>query len=145
MFIRSNRLTDFDLNSIINVMKSNQTLKVIDISSNTDLSGECVARLGEILDSNRTVEYFGLAKLGLENEHVIPLLSLLGKFPFPEDQVQNHLGLLKSRDAIIEKNKKLKASKKPEEPVPALDNIEQITKKNDEGETIQVWVTIKNP
>lgn len=55
---------------------------------------------------------------------MIPLLALLGKFPFPEDQVQNHLTLLKSRDAIIEKNKKLKASKKPEEPVPALDNIE---------------------
>ncbi len=66
-------------------MKNNQTLKVIDISSNTDLSGECVSKLGEILDSNRTVEYFGLAKLGLENEHVLPLLSLLGKFPFPED------------------------------------------------------------
>jgi hypothetical protein len=28
---------------------------------------------------------------------------------------------LKERDAIIEKNKKLKASKKPEEPVPVLD------------------------
>jgi hypothetical protein len=51
---------------------------------------------------------------------------------------------LKARDAIIEKNKKLKASKKPEEPVPVLDNIEQITKKNDDGETVQIWVTIKN-
>ena len=97
------------------------------------------------MDSNRTIEYFGLAKLGLENEHVVSLLGLLGKFPFPEDQVQNHLALLKSRDVIIEKNKKLKASKKPEESVPVLDNIEQITKKNDEGETVQVWVTIKNP
>ena len=26
-----------------------------------------------------------------------------------------------------------------------MDNIEQITKKNDEGETVQEWVTIKNP
>lgn len=31
---------------------------------------------------------------------------------------------LKARDQIIEKNKKLKTSKKPEEPVPILDNIE---------------------
>lgn len=122
--MRSNGLNDFDLDQIINVMKHNQSLKVIDISSNTSLSGESITKLGDILDSNRTIEYFGLAKLNLDNEHVIPLLGLLGKFPFPEDQVQNHLALLKSRDVIIEKNKKLKASKKPEEPVPALDNIE---------------------
>ena len=32
---------------------------------------------------------------------------------------------IKQRDVIIEKNKKLKASKKAEEPVPILDNIEQ--------------------
>jgi hypothetical protein len=91
------------------------------------------------------LEYVGLAKLGLENEHVIPLLSEMGKFPFPADDVENHLAELKKRDVIIEKNKKLKASKKPEEPVPVLDNIEQITKKLESGETVQVWVTIKNP
>ena len=39
----------------------------------------------------------------------------------------------------------MKASKKAEEPVPQLDNIEQITRKNEEGEEIQEWVTIKNP
>ena len=81
----------------------------------------------------------------MDNEHVVPLLKQFGKFPFPEDEVQNHLALMKQRDAIIEKNKKLKASKKPEEPVPVLDNIEQILAKNEEGETIQKWVTIKNP
>lgn len=40
------------------------------------------------------------------------------------EQVEAHQAKLKARDAIIEKNKKLKASKKPEEPVPALDLIE---------------------
>ena len=38
----------------------------------------------------------------------------------------------------------MKASKKPEEPVPSLDNIEQITRKNDDGEDISEWVTTKN-
>jgi len=61
------------------------TLKVIDISSNQTLSGEAVTKMGEILASNRIIEYFGMAKLNLENHHVIPLLGLLGKFPFPED------------------------------------------------------------
>jgi len=55
------------------------------------------------------------------------------------------LAELKKRDAIIEKNKKLKASKKPEEPVPQLDNIEQIVRKNEAGDEIHEWVTIKNP
>ena len=52
---------------------------------------------------------------------------------------------MKERDTIIEKNKKLKAGKKPEEPVPQLDNIEQISRVLESGEEIQEWVTIKNP
>ena len=118
---------------------------MLDISSNTSLSGEAVTEFCDIVNSNRTLEYFGLSKLNLENQHVIPMLGHIGKFPFPEDQVQNHLAALKNRDTIIEKNKKLKASKKPEEVVPILDNIEQITTKNDDGQTVQIWVTIKNP
>lgn len=74
-----------------------------------------------------------------------PLFGLLGRFPFPADKVESHLAQLKARDAIIEKNKKLKSQKKPEEPVPVLDSIEQITKKTIEGEIVQEWVTIKNP
>lgn len=144
LFVRACRLSDNDLEAIKNSLKANTSIKVIDISSNTDLSGEAVSKMGEVLDENRTLEYFGLAKLNLENEHVVPLISLIGKFPFPADQVESHLAELKKRDAIVEKNKKLKASKKPEEPVPQLDDIEQISKKNEDGETEQVWVTIKN-
>ena len=45
---------------------------------------------------------------------------------------------------IIEKNKKLKATKKPEEPVPLLDLIEQATYTNAEGHEVQGWVLLKN-
>ena len=72
----------------------------------------------------------------MNNEDILPVFSLFGKFPFPEDQVQQHLAALKQRDQIVEKNKKLKAGKKPEEAVPQLDNIEQITTKNKDGETV---------
>lgn len=51
---------------------------------------------------------------------------------------------MKARDAVIEKNKKLKASKKPEEPVPSLDLIEQATYTNAEGQEVQGWVLLKN-
>lgn len=133
LFLRSSGLTDLDLKGITNSLKANATIKVIDISSNKSLSGHAVSQFYDVLNTNRTLEYFGLAKLNLQNEHVIPIFKMLGKFPFPEDQVQNQLQALKNRDAIIEKNKKLKASKKPEEPVPVLDHIEQITTKNAEG------------
>jgi hypothetical protein len=51
---------------------------------------------------------------------------------------------MKARDAVIEKNKKLKASKKPEEPVPQLDLIEQGTYFNSDGQEVQGWVLLKN-
>lgn len=143
--MRANDLKDFDLNCVIHSLRTNSTIKVIDISSNSELSSDTVTLFFDVLNSNRTLEYFGLAKLNLENHHILPIFDMLGKFPFPEDQVQNHLAALKNRDAIVEKNKKLKAGKKPEEIVPVLDNIEQITTKNEEGQTVQIWVTIKNP
>jgi len=97
------------------------------------------------LTANRVIEYFGLSKLNLVTENVLPLFELFGRFPFPEDQVEHHLAELKKKTAIEEKNKKLRQQKKPEEPVPQLDNIEEITRKKPDGETIKEWVTIKNP
>lgn len=123
LFIRSNMLSDFDLECITKSLKTNTVLKVIDISSNQTLSQSEITKFFDVLQSNRSIEYFGLAKLGLTTQNIQPLFSLIGKFPFPEDQVESHKIALKNRDAIVEKNKKLKASKKPEEPVPVLDEI----------------------
>lgn len=145
LFMRSSGLKDADVAHIVTALKSNQSIKVLDISSNSGLSGSVVEGFAEVMASNRTIEYLGLSKLGLSNEQILPILESVGKFPFPEDQVENQLAEIKKRDAIIEKNKKLKASKKPEEPVPQVDNIEQVAKKNENGEDVQEWVTIKNP
>lgn len=145
LFLRANQLNDDDITKICSALEANNCIKVLDISSNTGVTGEGVRRLGDVLNHNRNIEYLGLSKLNLETHDVTPLFNLIGRFAFPEDQVEGHLAELKKRDAIIEKNKKLKASKKPEEPVPQLDNIEQIQKKNAEGEIVTEWVTIKNP
>jgi hypothetical protein len=126
-------------------LKINTTLKVVDVSSNRDLTPDSLLHISDILSNNRVLEYLGLSKLNLVTDDVIPLFGLLGKFPFPEDQVESHLAKLKARDGIVEKNKKLKSQKKPEEPVPVLDNIEQVTKKTIQGEIVHEWVTIKNP
>ena len=97
---------------------------MLDISSNPNLEGEYIAQLCDVMSVNRSLEYLGLSKLNLTGEAITPIFDMIGRFPFPEDQVENQLAELKKRDAIIEKNKKLKASKKAEEPVPQLDNIE---------------------
>jgi hypothetical protein len=70
------------------------------------------------MTANRALEYLGLSKLNLEAANVLALFDGIGRFPFPADEVENQLAELKKRDAILEKNKKLKASKKAEEPVP---------------------------
>lgn len=76
------------------------------------------------MEMNRTIEYLGLAKSQLVDADIKPLFTNIGRQPFPAEQVDNHLAEIKKRDQIIEKNKKLKSSKKPEEPVPFIDPIE---------------------
>jgi hypothetical protein len=73
LFIRANKLSDFDLQCITKALKINHTLKVIDFSSNTDLTGTAVTNFFDVLNANRTLEYFGLSKLNLTNEAILPL------------------------------------------------------------------------
>ena len=89
-----------------------------------------------ICDHNKTLEFIGLAKNNLTMADLQPLIDCMGKKPFPEEEADAYLKKMKERDAIVEKNKKLKASKKPEEPVPLLDNIEQ----QDDGS----WMMVQN-
>lgn len=104
---------------------SNKILKVLDISYNPSaLTDHSIKAIAEMLETNRTLEYLGLAKNGIQNEHVALITHQIGRMVFPADQVDAHMNKIKQRDVIIEKNKKLKTSKKPEEPVPILDNLE---------------------
>lgn len=75
--------------AIGNSLKVNGTLKVIDFSSNYDLTNAAFNEICDVLQVNRVIEYLGLSKLGLENDSILPMLELFGRFPFPEDQVEN--------------------------------------------------------
>lgn len=117
-------------------MKETHLLKVLDISYNK-ISAATIESLRELIcEYNKTLEFIGLAKNNLSIEDLQPLLDSIGKKPFPEEEADAHIKKMKERDAIIEKNKKLKASKKPEEPVPLIDDIEQ----TEDGS----WVIIQN-
>lgn len=110
----------------------NRNLKVLDLSYNK-FTGEAVREFGSVFEINRSLEFIGLAKNNLNTDDVIPLLKYFGRSPFPTDKVAQHQQDLKNRDLIIEKNKKLKAAKKPEEPVPVLDNLESELHKDEHG------------
>lgn len=98
-----------------------------------------------VLETNRVIEYIGLAKNNLASADVCPLLKTFGRQPFPAENVPAYQLKLKERDAIVEKNKKLKASKKPEEHVPLLDNIESKMVKDEAGNEVAQWSLVINP
>ena len=85
-----------------------------------------------------------MAKTGLTSADMGPILEHFGRVPFPLDEVENHKVKLKERDAIIEANKKTKG-KKPDQPVPIMDNIESKTSKDSDGQEVTNWFLIKNP
>lgn len=133
LFIRACHLTDKDMSEIVEAMKINTSIRVFDISSNLELSpANLIGSVGEMVAGNRSIEYLGLSKLNVGTNDVLPLFDNIGRFTFNGD-VEERLKELKNRDAIVEKNKKLKASKKPEEPVPQLDEIQEITRINSGG------------
>lgn len=134
-------MKDRDLAQICNVLKpsygpgQNKTLKVLDLSYN-HFNGESITEFVNVLETNRTLEYLGLAKNGLTTEAVRPLLQCMGKVEFSNDQVDAHQEKIKQRNIVIEKNKKLRTQKKPEEPVPIIDNLEQAHSRDSEGNEV---------
>jgi len=127
----------------VNPLAQNKILKVLDISSNpiTSLSALSIAKMMEM---NRTLEYLGMAKCDLKSDDIKPILQSIGRIPFPEAEAEQHLAKCKARDQVVEKNKKAKAAKKPEEPVPLLDNIEQAAIQDKDGNEITSWVLLRN-
>ena len=50
---------------------SNKTLKVLDVSYNPQaFTDKAIKSLCEMMETNRTLEYLGIAKNGIKNEHV---------------------------------------------------------------------------
>lgn len=85
LFLRHSGLVDNDLLQISKVLSSeagpqqNKTLKVIDLSHN-DFTGEHVSNcIKQVFESNRALEYVGLAKNNLTAADVQPLLKCFGR------------------------------------------------------------------
>ena len=79
--MRANNITDEDMQQICHVLKpdpanpnfANKTLKVLDVSYN-HITEHSMKFIADMMETNRTLEYLGLAKCKLENEHIAPIL-----------------------------------------------------------------------
>ena len=77
LFLRASNIQDDDLKQICQALKpdpanpaiGNKTLKVLDLSYNPLTPSTAVGYLADMLDVNRTLEYIGLAKCGLQSSH----------------------------------------------------------------------------
>jgi hypothetical protein len=87
--MRASGLTEIDMQHICTSLKTNGSIKVLDISSNPNLEKEYLDHVCEAMTSNRSLEYLGLSKLNLTTEMITPIFDMIGRFPFPEDQVEN--------------------------------------------------------
>jgi Ran GTPase-activating protein (RanGAP) involved in mRNA processing and transport len=93
LFLRHSGLTDNDLQQICKLLSTdggalqNKCLKVIDLSHN-DFTGAVVSSaMKHVFETNRALEYVGLAKNDLVAADVIPILKAFGRQPFPAENV----------------------------------------------------------
>ena len=92
--------------------------------SNNKLTSKSIEYLSNLLDKNKNIEFYGLAKNNFTFEDVKPLFEKLGKRDFPQESVDAHLKKMKERDTVIEKNKKAKPGA-AKDIVPPIDTIVQ--------------------
>lgn len=122
--LRGNFLGDENAKVFFENLKNNHCLKVLNLFKN-NLTSECVPVLCEMLNENKKLEEINLGGNSFTNEDLIAIKNCIGKIQLSADEVENYLRRQKEREAINEKNKKQKAAKKPEDPVPYIEEVVQ--------------------
>lgn len=122
--LRGNFLGDENAKIFFENMKTNSNLKVLNLFKN-NLTSECIPVFCEMLNENKKLEEINLGGNSFTNEDLIAIKNCIGKIQLSPDEIESYLRRQKERDAIIEKNKKQKAAKKPEDPVPSIEEVVQ--------------------
>ncbi len=82
LFLRASNIGDEEVKQMCHVLKpdpanphhANKTLKVLDISYNP-ITKKCIKYFNEMLETNRTLEYIGLAKCKLQTKSLVKILN----------------------------------------------------------------------
>ena len=104
-------------------LKNNQCLRVLNLFKNS-LSSKSSTGIGSMLEINRKLEELNLGGNLFNNDDFKIITEQIGKKELNEEEIDSYNKKLKEKNEIIEKNKKQKAAKKPELPVPFVPEIE---------------------
>ena len=123
--LRGNFLGDDAVIMLLDTMKNNNTLKIINLYNNR-ITSKSFAVFCKFLETNKKLEEANFGKNELVDDDLIIFRKSVGKFLMTGEEVEIQQKKLKEREFIVEKNKKLKNQKKPEEPIPFLEEMQQI-------------------
>lgn len=123
--LRGNFLGDDNASMLFENLKTNNTLKTLNLYKNS-LTSKCMHSFNSMIEVNRKLEEINLGANYFVDDDLQSFRNFIGKSQLTSEQYENHSKKLKDKEAIIEKNKKLKAQKKPEEPLPFLEEVTQI-------------------
>eukprot|EP00826_Nyctotherus_ovalis_P008632 TRINITY_DN12242_c0_g1_i3.p2 TRINITY_DN12242_c0_g1~~TRINITY_DN12242_c0_g1_i3.p2 ORF type:complete len:181 (-),score=70.65 TRINITY_DN12242_c0_g1_i3:89-631(-) len=101
---------------------ANNTLKCLDLSMNK-LQAEGIKLLAKAVRKNTSLELLGVGSMDLTIEELEPLLMEFGRVRITEEEGKELEAKIAARDAIVEKNKKVKGKK--QEPVPVVNSLEK--------------------
>lgn len=76
-----------------------------------------------MFEQNRKLEEINIGGNLFNDEDLSHIKNYVGKVKMTQEELDIHNKKVKDKDFIIEKNKKLKIQKKPEEPVPILEEV----------------------
>ena len=122
--LRGNFIGDENAKIFFENMKNNQSLKILNLYKN-NLSSEIMKTFCEMLEINKKLEEINLGGNNLKDEDLVMIKNSLGKIELNSEEIESYLRRFKDREVILEKNKKLKAGKKPEEAVPYIEEVLQ--------------------
>lgn len=126
--LRGNFLGDNNIKAIFENLKTNQTLKILNLYKN-DLTSDCIPLFCELLEVNKKLEEINLGGNFFKNEDLSMIKNSIGKVLLTGDELEEYQKKAKERDAIVERNKKAKLAKKQEENVPYLEEVTMIDDK----------------
>ena len=103
----------------------NNNIKILNLFRN-NLTNECIKVFCEMIEINNKLEDINFGRNHLTDESLDLIKENYGIFLMTQEEVEEYGKLAKERQDIINKNMKLKASKKPELEVPHLDEMKEI-------------------
>jgi len=132
--LRGNMLSDEAGIQIMTYLKTNSTIRVLNLYKN-NFTSAIIPSFLTVIEQNKKLEEINLGANYFVDQDIVGLKDLIGKLGISNEEAEAIQKKARDREGIIERNKKLKSQKKPEEPLPIVEDITQI------GE---YWYIIRN-